>query len=96
MNCLYPFDRHYLDLDGIRLHYLDEGPADAEPIVMLHGNPTWSFYYRNLVLALRDRYRCIEHRTADTLPQTVRASEVGHVAMSVFCREQDRTGSHCV
>ena len=42
---------------GGKLHYLDEGTGD--PIVMLHGNPTWSFYYRNLVLALRDSYRCI-------------------------------------
>jgi len=41
------------------LHYLDEGPRDAPPVLMLHGNPTWSFYYRNLVLALRDRFRCI-------------------------------------
>jgi pimeloyl-ACP methyl ester carboxylesterase len=41
------------------MHYLDEGPRDAPVILMLHGNPTWSFYYRNLVLALRDRYRCI-------------------------------------
>jgi len=56
---LYPFDSHYFDLAGVRLHYLDEGPRDARPIVMLHGNPTWSFYYRNLVLALRDEYRCI-------------------------------------
>jgi cis-3-alkyl-4-acyloxetan-2-one decarboxylase len=53
----YPFSGHYLDLDGLRLHYLDEG--SGEPLVMLHGNPTWSFYYRNLVLALRERYRCI-------------------------------------
>lgn len=56
---LYPFESHWLDLDGHRLHYLDEGPRDAPPLLMLHGNPTWSFYYRNLVLALRDRYRCI-------------------------------------
>ena len=41
------------------MHYLDEGPRDAPPVLMLHGNPTWSFYYRNLVLQLRDRYRCI-------------------------------------
>ena len=41
------------------MHYLDEGPRDGPPVLMLHGNPTWSFYYRNLVLALRDRYRCI-------------------------------------
>jgi haloalkane dehalogenase len=41
------------------LHYLDEGPRDAPPVLLLHGNPTWSFYYRNLVLALRGHYRCI-------------------------------------
>ena len=41
------------------MHYLDEGPRDAPLVLMVHGNPTWSFYYRNLVIALRDRYRCI-------------------------------------
>lgn len=55
----YPFTSYYADINGLRMHYLDEGPRDAEPIVMLHGNPSWSFYYRRLVLALRDRYRCI-------------------------------------
>jgi haloalkane dehalogenase len=44
---------------GLRMHYLDEGPRDAPPVLMLHGNPTWSFYYRNLVLALRGNFRCI-------------------------------------
>jgi len=43
--------------DGIRLHYIDEG--EGEPVVMLHGNPTWSFYYRNLVEALSGAYRTI-------------------------------------
>lgn len=59
---LYPFDPHYLRLDQerhISLHYLDEGPREAQPVVMLHGNPTWSFYYRNLILALRSQFRCI-------------------------------------
>jgi haloalkane dehalogenase len=41
------------------MHYLDEGPRHAPVVLMVHGNPTWSFYYRNLVIALRDRYRCI-------------------------------------
>ena len=54
---LYPFESHFLDLDGLRYHYLDEGAGD--PVVMVHGNPTWSFYFRNLVLALRDKFRCI-------------------------------------
>lgn len=57
LKVLYPFQSRFLDLDGIRYHYLDEGRG--EPIVMLHGNPTWSFYYRHLVLALRERYRIV-------------------------------------
>ncbi len=56
---LYPFKSNWLDIAGQRMHFLDEGPAQAPIILMLHGNPTWSFYYRKLVLALRDRYRCI-------------------------------------
>ena len=56
---LYPFESQWLDIDGIRMHFLDEGPRDAPMVLMVHGNPTWSFYYRNLVLALRDHYRCI-------------------------------------
>jgi haloalkane dehalogenase len=53
----YSFTGKFLDRGGIRLHYLDEG--SGEPIVMLHGNPTWSFFYRNLILALRQTHRCI-------------------------------------
>lgn len=58
-NALYPFSSHWLDLDGLRYHYLDEGPRDAPPILMLHGNPTWSFYYRTLIPGLSSRYRVI-------------------------------------
>jgi haloalkane dehalogenase len=54
---LYPFADHFLDRGGLRLHYIDEG--QGEPVVMLHGNPTWSFHFRALVLALRDRYRVV-------------------------------------
>jgi cis-3-alkyl-4-acyloxetan-2-one decarboxylase len=43
--------------NSIAKHYIDEG--SGPPVVMLHGNPTWSFYYRNLVAALRDSNRCI-------------------------------------
>jgi haloalkane dehalogenase len=55
----YPFASRWLDLGGVRMHYLDEGPPDGPPVLMLHGNPTWSFYYRRLVAALRDRFRVI-------------------------------------
>ncbi len=54
---LYPFRDHYLDGAGGRLHFLDEGTGP--PVVMLHGNPTWSFFYRDIVVALRDTYRII-------------------------------------
>src|SRR3954447_4449252 len=46
-----------LDRGGLRLHYLDEG--EGEPVVMVHGNPTWSFYYRRLVEALSPSHRVI-------------------------------------
>lgn len=54
---LYPFDSYLADMGGPKMHYLDEG--EGESIVMVHGNPTWSFYYRNLVGGLRDQYRLI-------------------------------------
>jgi pimeloyl-ACP methyl ester carboxylesterase len=54
---LYPFAGHFLPRPAGKLHYLDEGAG--EPVVMVHGNPTWSFYYRYLVLALRGNYRCV-------------------------------------
>lgn len=56
----YPFTPHRLEIrPGIAMSYLDEGPRDGEVVVMLHGNPSWSYYWRHLVLALRDKYRCI-------------------------------------
>ena len=44
---------------GLSMSYLDEGPRDGEVVVMLHGNPSWSYYWRNLVSGLSDKYRCI-------------------------------------
>lgn len=54
---LYPFQSRHLALEGLKYHYLDEGTGD--PLVMLHGNPTWSFYYRALIAAFRDQHRVI-------------------------------------
>jgi pimeloyl-ACP methyl ester carboxylesterase len=54
---LYPFTGEFFVRNGLRMHYLDEG--EGEPVVMVHGNPTWSIYYRGLVARLRGRYRCI-------------------------------------
>ena len=54
---LYEFRSHYLDCNGHRYHYLDEG--QGLPLVMIHGNPSWSFMYRELVRNLRCSYRVI-------------------------------------
>ncbi len=53
----YPFESHFLELEMGRMHYVDEGKG--EPILMLHGNPTWSFLYRHLIKGLSKKYRCI-------------------------------------
>ncbi len=54
---LYPFKSNFMDRNGLKYHYLDEGAG--EPIVMVHGNPTWSFYYREMVRALSPSYRVV-------------------------------------
>jgi haloalkane dehalogenase len=55
----YPFPSYWLELEGARMHYVDEGARDAPPVVMVHGNPTWSFYYRRLIQALKESHRVI-------------------------------------
>ena len=54
---LFPFESHYAQIDRATVHYVDEG--NGPPLLLLHGNPTWSFLYRELIKGLRDRYRCI-------------------------------------
>jgi len=54
---LYPFDSRWLESSAGRIHYVDEGRG--QPILMCHGNPTWSFLYRNVIRSLSDRFRCI-------------------------------------
>jgi cis-3-alkyl-4-acyloxetan-2-one decarboxylase len=58
LRALYPFEPKRFDTGHGVMSYLDEGPGD-EAVVMVHGNPTWSFFYRNVVLALRGKMRCI-------------------------------------
>lgn len=56
----YPFTPHgFVTPGGARMSYLDEGPRGDEAVLMLHGNPTWSFYYRHLVRALAPTMRCL-------------------------------------
>jgi haloalkane dehalogenase len=66
----YPFESHFLEVDGGRLHYIDEGSEERNeegtesqeprtPVLMVHGQPTWSYMYRHLVRGLSPQYRCI-------------------------------------
>jgi len=50
----YPFEPHYLTLNNIRLHYLDEGPVNTTPVLLLHGVPSWSYLYRNMIKKIAD------------------------------------------
>jgi haloalkane dehalogenase len=45
----YSFEPHYVEVDGLRIHYVDEGPRDAEPVLMMHGEPSWSYVYRKMI-----------------------------------------------
>lgn len=57
MTAPLPFPSHYARIGGFDLHYLDEG--QGEPVLMVHGNPSWCFYYRNLIERLRPKFRCL-------------------------------------
>lgn len=54
---LYPWRHHFLGLEGLNLNYVDEGTGPA--MLMVHGNPTWSFYYRHLIKAFSGHFRCV-------------------------------------
>ncbi len=45
----YPFEPNYVEVEGLRMHYVDAGPAQADPILMLHGEPSWSYLYRHMI-----------------------------------------------
>jgi pimeloyl-ACP methyl ester carboxylesterase len=50
----WPHEPRWLFTDGVRLHYVDEGPRHGDPVVLLHGNPTWSYLYRRYIRGLAD------------------------------------------
>lgn len=56
-DALFPYTPRYADVGGARVHYIDEGTGP--PLLLLHGNPTWSFLYRDIVRGLAPRFRCI-------------------------------------
>src|SRR5215218_1719106 len=59
-NGTFPFEPRYLEIGGVRLHYVDEGPPDAAPLLFVHGNPTWSYLWRRPIAELSARgHRCV-------------------------------------
>jgi pimeloyl-ACP methyl ester carboxylesterase len=58
----WPYEPKWLETDDVRIHYVDEGARDGEPVAMLHGNPTWSYLYRRFIRGLVDAgFRAIAH-----------------------------------
>jgi haloalkane dehalogenase len=56
----FPFAPHYFEVAGLRMHYVDEGPADGPVALMLHGMPTWSYLYRTVIAIMAEAgYRCV-------------------------------------
>jgi haloalkane dehalogenase len=50
----FRFQSHFINLNGLRMHYLDEGPINARPVLLLHGVPTWSYLYRHMINKIAD------------------------------------------
>ena len=54
---LFPVEHRFTDVDGAHVHYVDEGVG--ETILLLHGNPAWSFLYRKIIVGLKPQFRCV-------------------------------------
>jgi hypothetical protein len=81
---------------GIAMSYLDEGPKDGEVVLMLHGNPSWSFYWRHLVNGLKDRYRCIVPTTSAWVCRIVRTMRLRHRQITTTrCSRGSMTSMRC-
>ena len=50
----YDFEPNYVDVDGLRMHYVDAGPRETQPVLLLHGEPSWSYLYRHMIPPLAD------------------------------------------
>lgn len=58
----WPYQPRWLETDGVRIHYVDEGPRNADAVVMLHGNPTWSYLYRHFIKGVTEAgHRAVAH-----------------------------------
>lgn len=95
----YDFAPHYVDIDGMRMHYVDEGPRDGEVVLLLHGEPSWSYLYRHMIPPLRDAGLrviapdLIGFGKSDKPTRKSDYSYAGHVGwMTAFVETLDLTG----
>lgn len=58
-NGSFPYPPHFTGVAGFRMHYADEGPADGQVVLCLHGEPTWGYLFRSLIAALKETYRVL-------------------------------------
>lgn len=56
----YNFEPHYIEVDGLRIHYIDEGNSQADPVLLMHGEPSWSYLYRKMIPIIKEAgYRAV-------------------------------------
>ncbi|MHA2040685.1 MAG: haloalkane dehalogenase, partial [Candidatus Thorarchaeota archaeon] len=92
----YPFAPNYTEIDGLRVHYVDEGPRDAPPVLLLHGEPSWSYLYRKIIPPLNEHGLrtvapdIVGFGRSDKLPNTKDYSYQMHVdIMTEFVKQLD-------
>ena len=97
----YPFEPHYAEVDGLRMHYVDEGSRDGETVLLLHGEPSWSYLYRFMIPPLAEAgFRVIApdligFGKSDKLSRRSAYSYAGHVAwMTGFVEHLALTGTN--
>ena len=92
----WPYEPRYVDVDGLRMAYVDEGPRDARTILLLHGEPTWGYLYRRMLPTLLDAgYRTvvpdlIGFGRSDKPTERAAYTYAGHVAWLCVVRRAAR------
>ena len=83
----FPYEPNYIMIDNLRIHYLDEGPKDAEPIVLFHGEPTWSYLFRKMIPVFKDAgYRVIRYLIWLALAGLINLNLRATIAMSIILK----------
>ena len=96
----YPFEPNYVEVEGYRIHYVDAGPRDGETILLMHGQPSWSYLYRHMIpLLTAEGYRVIAPdlvgfgKSDKPLKRSDHNYQMHVDVMSEFAREVDLQGA---